>query len=111
MELFSSKFNTTIDITTVICIVYSILRKYTKLLKLFNLSQNNILSLQVKGQLLFLVEVKSQRLFFQFDHFDQGRRLEYSNYPVQMCHPLATEVILPPAVALIATEGILPPTK
>jgi len=28
----------------------------------------------------FLVEVKSQWLFFQFDHFDQGRISEYSDY-------------------------------
>jgi len=52
--------NTTIDITE-ICVVYSILQKYTDILKL---SQIIFYQLQVKGQSLFLVEVKIQGLFF-----------------------------------------------
>jgi len=70
------KVNTTIDIT-VICIVYSILLKYTKLL---NLSQNNILSASSQRSIIIFSRSQKSKVIFQFDHFDQGHRSEYSDY-------------------------------
>jgi len=34
----------------------------------------------VKSQVQFLVKVKSQDLFFEFDNFDRGQRSEYRIY-------------------------------
>jgi len=68
--------NTTIDIT-VICIVYSILQKYTELLKLFNLNQNNILSASSQRLIVIFSGNEKSKVVFSID---QGCRSEYSDY-------------------------------
>jgi len=59
------------------CIVYSILQKYPELLKLFNLSQNNILSASSQRFIVNFSGNQKSKVVFSID---QGCRSEYSDY-------------------------------